>query len=90
MIKNGVKRIDFKERFKGKTSHVGKDGMAGVVKQASLPITDLGDDATTRSFKLTGRHKRAISQDYSFNSELKHSNSPKEILRSENMKKRKI
>ena len=62
--------MDFKERFKGRTAHIGKDGHIGIVLNASNPIQDLEANNIPASHKYSDRNKRAISQNYSFNTEL--------------------
>lgn len=62
--------MDFKERFKGRTTHIGKDGHLGIVLNASNPIQDPDIQNFSVSPKSNERNKRAISQNYSFTSEL--------------------
>lgn len=65
--------MEFKQRFKGKTSLMGKDGHIGVVRQASNPIDNDFQSGSFGGYKPNVRHKRAISQDYSFNTDLPES-----------------
>jgi len=88
-MKNSTKRIDFKERFKGKTSLMGKDGHMGIVEKANKPITDLNSPGLGRPFRVSGRTKRAISQDYTFNTDLHESRSVNGNVKSGDIKRRK-
>jgi len=41
------------------------EGHIGVVRDAHKPISDLGSQNSSRSLRMGGKQKRAISQDYS-------------------------
>lgn len=84
-----MKRMEFKERFKGKTSLMGKDGPIGVVASASKPINITEESESSRSYRPMPRHKRAISQDYTFEMDFAENNQQKYMARSSDLKKRK-
>lgn len=90
MIASKVKRIDFKERFKGKTSLMSKEGHIGIVKEASKPIEGKGFEDQPRSFRMNPRNKRAISQDYSFGNDLEDSMSHNGSVHNTEVKRRKF
>ena len=63
-----MQSVNFKKRFQGKTTLIGKDGVIGVVREASNPINSGSHANGFGHSKSNVRHKRAISisQDYSF------------------------
>jgi hypothetical protein len=63
------------------------EGHIGIVKEASLGIKDLGSQASSRSNLVNVRHKRAISQDYTFDPDY-HNNFGKPMLKSGEIKRR--
>lgn len=59
------------------------------MKQASLGIKDLGSQASSRSYQVNNRQKRAISQDYTFDPDLQE-DFKKPMMKSGEIRRRKF